>query len=114
MSKDEDPEVSSVHQPQASEPSGALIYRSSRGQSRSVTTYHNTDIHHPFDRGSIQVGAWPFVVLPGNRRVPTIFVDPRHETLHEVLQPLQDEVLLGTRGPLSPTAAFGFEPVSSS
>lgn len=37
-------------------------------------------------------------------------VRPRHEMLHEVLQPLQDEVLLGTWRPLSPTAAFDVEP----
>ena len=39
-----------------------------------------------------------------------IAIRPYHETLHEILQPLQNEVLLGTRRPLGPTTALSVEP----
>ena len=34
----------------------------------------------------------------------------RYETLHEIVQPIQDEIFLGTYRPLSPTTAFGVKP----
>ena len=36
-------------------------------------------------------------------------IRPRHETLHKIVQPIQDEIFLGTRRPLGPTTAFGVE-----
>lgn len=76
----------------------------------SLMTCHNTDVHLPVDGGFIKVGAWSFVDLPGSSRMHATFGDPRHETFNKLLQPFQDEVLLGTRRPLGPTAAFGVEP----
>ncbi len=75
----------------------------------SLMTCHNTDVHLPFDGGSIKVGAWSFVDLPGSSRLHATFGDPRHETFNKLLQQFQDEVLLDTRRPLGPTADFGVE-----
>ncbi len=48
--------------------------------------------------------------LPSSCNTLATLSGPCHKKLHKVLQPPQDEVYLGTRGPLSPTAAFGVEP----
>ena len=76
-----------------------------------LITCHNTDVHLPIDGGSIKEGVWSFVDLPRRSRTKTI--RPRPETGYEILQPLQDKVLLGTRKPLTPSAAFGVEPGNS-
>lgn len=73
-------------------------------------TCHNTDVHFPVDGGSIKVGAWSFVDLPGSSRMHATFGDPRRETFHKLLQPFHDEVLLGARRPLGPTTTFCVEP----
>ena len=66
----------------------------------------NTNIHLPFDRGSIQIDAGSLVDPPVRCNMHAMFINPRRETLHKVLKPFQYESFLSTPRPPGPPTAF--------